>query len=185
MMVPAARIDSLPLIEAACWQGLADAAGGRTHEWSTLVLATVDGDRGDARTVVLREVHRDARELVFFTDSRSPKVAQMGQHPRGTLLAWSPTLNWQLRLGVTLLVETDGLGASSRWARLKLSPAADDYLSPLAPGTPVERFVTDHASRAHFAVVAAAVESLDWLELHADGHRRACFDAAGARWLQP
>jgi pyridoxamine 5'-phosphate oxidase len=184
-MVPAARIDSLPLIETACWHALAEAAAERTHEWRTLVLATVDGDRASARTVLLREVHRESRELVFFTDSRSPKVVQIGQHPRGTLLAWSTALNWQLRLGVTLRVETDGLGTSSRWARLKLSPAANDYLSPLAPGTPVERFVTDHASRAHFAVVAATVESIDWLELHADGHRRAYFDAAGARWLQP
>jgi len=185
MMVPAARIDSLPLIETACWHTLADAAAERTHEWRTLVLATIDGDRASARTVLLREVHRESRELVFFTDSRSPKVAQIGRHPRGTLLAWSSTLNWQLRMGVALRVETDGLGASSRWARLKLSPAANDYLSPLAPGTPVERFVTNHASRAYFAVVSATVESIDWLELHADGHRRACFDAGGARWLQP
>jgi len=27
--------------------------------------------------------------------------------------------------------------------------------------------------------------AIDWLELHADGHRRACFDAAGPRWLAP
>jgi hypothetical protein len=29
------------------------------------------------------------------------------------------------------------------------------------------------------------VQSLDWLELHPDGHRRAVFDAAGGRWVQP
>ena len=32
--------------------------------------------------------------------------------------------------------------------------------------------------RAHFALVEAAVEAIDWLELHAQGHRRAAFDAA-------
>jgi pyridoxine/pyridoxamine 5'-phosphate oxidase len=88
MMVPAARIDSLPLIEVACWHTLAEAAAERTHEWRMLVLATVDGDRASARTVMLREVDRESRELVFFTDSRSPKVAQIALHPRGTLLAW-------------------------------------------------------------------------------------------------
>jgi hypothetical protein len=66
-----------------------------------------------------------------------------------------------------------------------LSPAATDYLSPLPPGTPVDRVTPDRASRSHFAVLVAAVESIDWLELHADGHRRARFDASGARWLQP
>ena len=39
--------------------------------------------------------------------------------------------------------------------------------------------------RAHFALIEATVDSIDWLELHAQGHRRAAFDAAGARWLQP
>jgi hypothetical protein len=34
-------------------------------------------------------------------------------------------------------------------------------------------------------VLFARVDSLDWLELHRDGHRRARFDADGARWLQP
>jgi hypothetical protein len=29
------------------------------------------------------------------------------------------------------------------------------------------------------------VAAVDWLELHADGHRRAAFDDQGARWLVP
>ena len=41
------------------------------------------------------------------------------------------------------------------------------------------------ASREHFAVVTAKVLSLDWLELHADGHRRARFGPGSAQWLQP
>lgn len=185
MMTPGSRIESLQLVEKACWQGLADAAGQRGHEWRTQVLASVDGERADARILILREVDVAARQLVFFTDNRSPKVAQLATHPGGTLLAWSASRFWQLRMQVALRLETDGLEASSRWARLKLSPAATDYLSPLPPGTPVDRVTPDRASRSHFAVLVAAVESIDWLELHADGHRRARFDASGARWLQP
>jgi pyridoxamine 5'-phosphate oxidase len=29
------------------------------------------------------------------------------------------------------------------------------------------------------------VQSIDWLELHRDGHRRAVFGDGPARWLQP
>ena len=43
----------------------------------------------------------------------------------------------------------------------------------------------EQGSREHFAMVNAEVESMDWLELHRDGHRRARFDATGARWTQP
>ena len=43
----------------------------------------------------------------------------------------------------------------------------------------------ERGSRAHFAVVVARVERIDWLDLDPAGQRRAVFDASGARWLQP
>ena len=62
-------------------------------------------------------------------------MAQIASHPIGTLVLWSATLSWQLRLRVSLSLETSGLELSSRWARLKMTPGAQDYLSPLPPGT--------------------------------------------------
>lgn len=182
----ASRIDSLALVETGLWHELQQAAAQPGHEWRTLVLATLDGQTAQARSVVLREVHAAARELLFFTDARSAKVAQMRAHPQGTLLCWSSRIGWQLRLSVALEVQTSGLKVSSRWARLKLTPAAQDYLSPLPPGSPLAtRHEPERASREHFAVVTARVQSVDWLELHADGHRRARFGVDGAHWLQP
>ena len=106
-----------------------------------------------------------------------------------TLVAWCPRLGWQLRLKARLSLDTDGLALSSRWARLKLSPAAQDYLSPLAPGAALDAAAPASPSgpveRGHFALLLAQVQSTDWLELHRDGHRRARFDEAGARWLVP
>ena len=61
-----------------------------------------------------------------------------------------------------------------------------DYLSPLPPGAPLGQAAPERASRSQFAVVSAQVQSIDWLELHADGHRRALFDASGqGQWLTP
>ncbi len=181
------RLQSLPEIEAGLWRELARAPLDRHHEWRTPVLATVDGDAADARTVVLRETDRDARELRLFTDCRSAKVAQIARHPLGTLAMWSKRLSWQLRVRVQLQVHVEGLAVASRWARLKQSPAAQDYLSPLAPGSPLDGDMPGRPApeRGHFAMVTAQVLSVDWLELHAEGHRRAMFDAAGGRWLVP
>ena len=180
------RIESLAQIHQACWQELAQASQQRSHGLRLMGLATVDGDAADLRTVVLREVDVAHRQLMFFTDARSPKVAQMRAHPVATLMAWSAALTWQLRLRVVLDVATDGLTVTSRWARLKLSPAAQDYLSPLPPGAPLAGQPPERATREHFAVVTAQVTGLDWLELHDHGHRRACFDAAGQGiWVTP
>jgi hypothetical protein len=183
----AERLESLAAVEAAIWHQLSSCVTDKAHPWRTPVLATIDGDAADARTVVLREVDARTRQLLIYTDERAGKVHQLLNHPRGTLVMWSPALGWQLRCRVRLSLEMSGLAASSRWARIRLSPAAQDYLSPLPPGTPREGQAPAHppVTRAYFAVVDATVESLDWLELHADGHRRAIFDGQGTRWVQP
>jgi hypothetical protein len=175
----------LAALHTRLWEQLAVAVRDKTHAWRTPVLATTGGPAGaDARVVVLREVDAAAGELVFFTDARSPKAAQIAAHPAGTLVLWSPALSWQLRLALHLDLEASGLAVSSRWARLQMTPAAQDYLAPRAPGqalaAPPER-----ETRAHFAVVTGRVQSMDWLALDPAGYRRAVFDAAGARWVQP
>jgi pyridoxamine 5'-phosphate oxidase len=180
-----ARLESLVAIEAAFWRELAAAPRDKTHAWRTAVLATTDGDLADARTVILREADPQTRCLRLFTDSRSRKAAQLRERPLGTLVLWSPALLWQLRLRVRLALHTDGLLATSAWARLKLSPSSQDYLSALPPGTPMEQALAARGERAHFGVIEAEVLAIDWLELHSQGHRRAAFDGDGARWLQP
>ncbi len=180
------RLDSLPTVEAAVWRELGHAVRTKGHGWRLGVLATVDREAADARSVVLRDLDAQAHTLLIYTDSRSPKARQIQTHPQGMLVLWSEKLGWQLRLTVSLTLETSGLRVSSRWAQLKLTPAAHDYLSPLPPGSVVgAAAVPERTSRDHFAVIAAHVEALDWLELHPQGHRRARFDAAGADWLTP
>ena len=185
------RLDQLPDIEHAVWREL-DAAVHRhepPHAWRVGVLATRDGEGVDARSVVLREFDAAARTLLIYTDARSPKAHQLGVHAQGVLVLWSAALGWQLRLRLALELQTDGLGVASRWARLKLTPAAQDYLSPMPPGStldhPAAALAPERQSREHFAVIAAQVQSVDWLELDARGHRRAVFEGGLRRWVSP
>ena len=194
----AERLTSLPAIEAALWQQLAAASHDKQHAWRHPVLATVDDGVADARTVILREVDVHQKQLMTFSDDRAAKVRQLLRHPRATMVMWSPALNWQLRCRVLLSLEMTGLAATSRWARIKLTPAAQDYLARLPPGAPRATPGDDDndadtgavpadgtLKREYFSVINAQVLAIDWLELHRDGHRRALFDDAGARWLQP
>ena len=192
------RLTSLPAIEAALWQQLALAATDKQHAWRHPVLATIDDGMADARTVILREVDVGQKQLMTFSDDRAAKVKQLLRHPRATLLMWSPALSWQLRCRVLLSLEVTGLAATSRWARIKLTPAAQDYLARLPPGAPRATPGDDSddadatalpaagtLKREYFSVINAQVLAIDWLELHREGHRRALFDVQGARWLQP
>jgi pyridoxamine 5'-phosphate oxidase len=191
------RLSTLPEIESALWRELQRAAHDKHHEWRTPVLATIGGGGDDtlpdARTVVLREVQPEQKQLVIYSDDRAAKRRQLQAQPGAVLVLWSRRLSWQLRLRVQVEVHTEGLAATSRWALLRASPAARDYLAPLAPGaelpTPGGADVVPGEGateqREHFAVLVATVQAVDWLELHRQGHRRAAFDARGARWLVP
>jgi hypothetical protein len=179
------RLEHLPQIELGIWAELAHAPRLKSHPWRIGVLATADAGRGDGRSIVLRDVDLEKRSLLFYADSRSPKVEQLQRHPLGTIVLWWPERGWQLRLRVSLSMETSGLAVSSRWARLKMTPAAHDYLSPLPPGSRLEQPLPERGTREFFGVVTATVSAIDWLELHAGGHRRAAFDAEGPRWLVP
>lgn len=179
------RLASLPSIEATIWQELQRATHDRHHEWRAPVLATVAVDgSADARTVVLREVLPESHRLFFYTDDRSPKLAQLQHEPRATLVCWSRRLGWQLRLRVDCRPLADESALAARWQRVADSPAAADYLARLAPGAELAG-EAGAGDRPHFAVIEAHVVGIDWLELHRTGHRRAAFDTTGARWLQP
>jgi hypothetical protein len=180
---------------AALWVELARAATVRGHPWRQATLATTCPRLGaQARTVVIREVDIDARELLVYTDTRSPKVAQLDQDPRAQIVCWSAALGWQLRLSCVVGCETEGLDVTSRWATLRHTRAAQDYLSPLAPGSvlgpgAVATMLPAGELRGAFAVLRARVLEMDWLSLDPAGHQRAvfdCRDATGAgQWLVP
>jgi len=88
-------IDRDPLRQLERW--LADAVAAGVGEPNAMTLATVDADgRPDARVVLLRRV--TATSLVWFTDRRSAKGAQLAAVPHAALvLHWQP-LERQVRL---------------------------------------------------------------------------------------
>lgn len=185
-------------IRPQIWKELGRASLDRHHEWRTPVLACTDADGfADARTVVLRQVDAAVGQLTFYTDSRSPKVAQLQAQDAAMLVFWSARLSWQLRVRVGCAVITSGPEVEAIWQRVKQSTAAGDYLSPLPPGAalPLGADTTD-AKTSHdatpqpapthsLALLRAQVLQMDWLELSREGHRRAQLSANAWDWLTP
>jgi hypothetical protein len=154
------------------------------HDLRIAALATADAAAdGDSPGVVLREVDAPERRLVFYTDARAPELRRLESHPEGTLTFRSRRLGWQLRMRVRLAVEKDGLAVSSRWARLQTRAGADDYRAAAAPGSPLDPPLAALGVRAHFALIEAMAESVEWAELDPSDARRAECGADGPRWV--
>lgn len=192
-----ARLESPDDIRQHIWRELSRASHDRHHAWRTPVLATATDVGGvNARTVVLRGVDAALGTLVFYTDARSGKVAELAHQPIGMLVFWCGRLHWQLRVRVQVTVHTSGPEVEALWQRVRQSASAGDYLAPEAPGTPrVEaRGTPTQASvcqpeslgeATHFTVLKAQVTEMDWLELGRAGHRRARVQPGAWTWLTP
>lgn len=166
------------------WQSLTDALS-HPHPWRTPVLASVDQNGlPQARTVVLREVARASNQLCFYTDKRSPKVAQLRARPAVALLFWNPQTQWQLRITAKADVIERGERLEKVWQTLVSKGRTADYLAPGAPGSPPE--CTDQPPSSHqLALIVCDLVEMDWLHLDRNGHRRARLRDGELHWLTP
>ena len=176
------------------WQALDRAITDPGHGFHTGVLANA----ASARTLVLRGARREPPQILFWSDRRAPKVAQLQTDPRATLVVHAERR--QLRLSGTMSIHLDDALAEAEWARCTLSSrraylalAAPGSVLP-APGSALPEGLDTRAptleeslpGRMNFAVLRLAVEQIDCLLLEPGGHRRAGFMGDGnGEWRVP
>tara|TARA_Y100000588_G_scaffold95834_1_gene103894 strand:- start:656 stop:1270 length:615 start_codon:yes stop_codon:yes gene_type:complete len=187
------------------WRLLEEAIENPTSPVRTPVLISVGADGvAQGRTVVLRGINRQQRQLQIYTDVRSAKVAQLRAQSTCTLVAYQPTPMMQLRLSTNAIVNHNNDITLAAWAVMP-GPNRCNYLTDPDPGS-ISVQATDgrpvinaesmptHAENevaySHFAVIVFTINQLEWLYLPRRGHRRARFvwDAAGSLksdWLIP
>ena len=112
-------------------------------------------------------------------------MAELQTNPAAALVFWSRRLQWQLRVGMRAVVQTEGPQVDAAWARVSPSTAASDYRAPQAPGSTLHALADPQPGTHHLAVVTARIEHIDWLELAREGHRRARLTQNTLAWLVP
>ncbi|PSR14561.1 MAG: hypothetical protein DA408_05260 [Bacteroidetes bacterium] len=189
--------DDLAAIQDFSWQQLQQAPHQRKHPWRTPALASLEeAPTVGIRTVVLRRAIPTDRVLRFFTDGRSGKMkAVAAGHPLSWLF-YHPQKEIQLRI-VGWPQVLPPAAADEVWSQLSVA-GRSAYAATAAPGSssslPSDSLPPDffsrplnqtEAARANFRVIDTVVHSLEFLQLHRQGHRRARFswDADQAGWV--
>jgi hypothetical protein len=199
------RYTELDTVRDRVWQRMERAADDSRAPFRILTFGTIQGDRPQLRSVVLRGAAREARRLSFHSDRRAEKIDDIRAHDRIAWHGWDPDTSEQIRLWGMATVHTDDAVADEMWAAEDPSALAL-YPKPPAPGTPLdapddglpasvaEEPITraDVADgRQYFAVVRTVIDAFDWLHLHPEGHYRARFrldsgqEAFEGRWIVP
>jgi hypothetical protein len=179
--MPSAPLPPPTLDEAErdAWDRLLAGASRASHPFHTMSVATVGLDgTPQCRTVVLRKVSREARELWFHTDARSPKVRELQQSPVASLLLYDAAEKTQVRLDCRVRVHTQDEAAKARWEASKASSRLC-YSNPIPSTVRVEAppaaATVDTGGFERFAAVRCTARRLEWLLLRASGHVRAEF----------
>ena len=191
----------LPELEQDCWDRLVIGAVKSRTPFHTPSIATLHQGEVSLRTVVLRKVLAQERELRFHTDVRSPKWQELSQYPSISALFYDAIDRIQLRVkGKAVLHHTNEITAVS-WQKTSLSsrkcyltkhnPSSFSAISTSGLTDDIEHenftLAESESGYSNFGIVSIHVQSIDWLWLNHAGHRRAFFDYEEGRfqWMVP
>jgi pyridoxamine 5'-phosphate oxidase len=173
--------DQLRSILSDSWNTLA----GRAVK--TVTVCNLAGNEVNAYTVVLREASADDYTLLFFTDYRSPKVAQIAQSNYLTVLTYLEDEKLQLILKGRATTHYQNRIAQLYWKEEGYR-GRRSYLAQPAPSTVVsgpsdglsylegQKFEDkDNTGYENFAVIEIQIDYTEYLQLNHDGNRRAKF----------
>lgn len=194
----------LPAIEKDCWVRILNGSLQYKNPLHNPVVANVNEHGVNMRTVVLRKVDIEKKQLCFHTDIRSGKCQELKRNNKVSWLFYRPSAMLQIRMSGNVTLHQDDLFADEAWANTRIS-GRKIYLGDEGPSTlsalPVSglspKFDKEdptpeesEAGRKNFAIISTQIQWMEWLWLNSNGHRRATFQYTAdgkvtANWLLP
>lgn len=157
----------------------------KEHPFKYANLSTF-GEYPETRMVVNRGVLSDL-EVTFFTDSRTPKVAQIRENKKVSILFYHPKKQLQIRLyGEARIITHRDAGFNSYLTQVKKrADWTKDYTTAHIPGTPKKDEGTIiYGNNINLNVIKVAPVSLDLVLLGADSHYRSKCHLVAGIWTE-
>ena len=153
-------------------------------------LATINNNKAEVRTVVLREVDTTPLKIYFNADYRSPKVAQLNDSPLCSALFYDIERRIQLRLSCLAIIHYNSKISKKIWDKTALQ-SKKCYMGSYAPSTRLEdwdpniplkylkkdpELEDSKKGYKNFAHIELEIIDLEVLQLRHDGHIRCGFN---------
>lgn len=155
------------------------------HPFRFVNFCTLDGKQPDSRYVVLREVTGDLH-LLFYTDSRSKKIAQIRENPRVSLLFYHSSLRCQLKINgiATILAQKEAI--DNYWENIP-PEAQKAYQTKSPPKTQVDTaekgmMLDVKYENSYFSAIKVIPNEVECLQLDSKGHLRLAFKKESEKW---
>ena len=158
----------------------------RKSSFHYTMLSTINNKAPESRTVILRNFKKDMYELKIHSDLRSEKINHIQSNNNVSCLFYDDKKKIQIRINGIAKIEKS---FQPSWEKLS-NWSKRCYLSEKKPGTEVakpssgfpKRFTNESPNDEesfgglkNFAVIKVMINSIEWLYLASQGHRRAIF----------
>ncbi len=184
------------------WQMLGRATKDRRSAFHAPVVANSAADGPQARVMILRSADAAARQLTFYTDTRSAKTLALALDARVAVTFYDAARKLQVRAGGLGVLHTGDALAEARWQasspsslRCYAGQTPGDISAVPTSGLPAElegrvpQWAELSSAQAHFAVLSITLQRMEWLYLHTGGQRRALYQWTDSdcvmNWLNP
>ncbi len=171
------------------WREIGDVGTRRGGFAGLVTLATIAVAGGpELRQVVLRRADRAGGWVEVFTDTTTPKVAEIRANPMVSLLLWHEVDALQIRL-LGLAAITEGEAARADWQAMTEAQRGNYGTQP-PPGTPIaESGAFDRVpDPARLAVLRITLREIDAVHLARPHDLRARYTRAAdwrGQWVAP
>ena len=173
----------MKLFELAKAELLRSNAGSK-HPFLYFSLATF-GQYPEVRTVVMRKVEQGL-SLLFFTDYRTPKVAQIRQNARVSALFYHPEKKLQVKMnGVAELIGKGHEEYGPLLEQVNSGNNLKDYTTLQAPGSVVkDESEIGFGEKVHFLAIRIQPQYIDVLQLGRECHQRRGYSLEKGEWKE-
>lgn len=180
----------------ASFHQMDDAAINRKSPFHSPVVASIGIEGPNQRIMVLREFDTENRMLRFHTDIRSPKINELANNEKISILGYDPDNRIQLKLyGIAQIynegdiateawLQTDTMGRRCYLCEPGSGAKSSDPISGLSEDLQSRRpsIEETESGRKNFAVILITFNQLDWMFLSAQGNRAASFKFENEEW---
>jgi len=173
-------------IITALFKDIERATVDHKHPFRFCYLATTEVDNVPAqRTIILRSI-LPSKEMLIFTDYRTPKVQEIKQQPQVSLLFYHPRRKLQIRFKAIATIHHQDALCLQEWSKLS-DHGKKDYQTTLPPGSdlPQKRLEEIHNTEIgsnFFSIISLQPISIDALQLSRSGHQRMIGQMENGEW---
>ena len=156
-------------------------------------LSTINNDEPSIRTIVNRGIDKEPFSIYFNADYRSPKIKNLLKNNKCSILFYDNKRKIQIRANCKSLINYKNKISKINWDKTPLQSRKcymgkfkpSQQLNEWHPNFPIKYLKCDpdrkdsNSGYENFTIVKLAVQTIDLLELHHDGHIRFSINSDG------